>query len=101
MGVSAAELAEALAVTSALPGEDWTPAGSATRPYGLNYRIGGGGIRQVGGDGSIEPELVLFILAARSLMPRLLAEHQRLNAEVARLTDINKKLRAKSAAARS
>lgn len=100
MGLSAAELAEALAVTNALPGEGWTPAGSPSRPYGLNYRIGGG-IRQVGGDGSMEPELIRFILIAHSILPRLLEENQRLNGEVARLTDANKKLRAKSAAART
>lgn len=104
MGISAAELAEALAVTNALPGEGWTAAGDPKAPYGLNYFISGGR-RQVGGDGSMEPELVKFILVAHALLPRLLAENQRLNDEVARLrrtaTDINKKLRAKSAAART
>jgi hypothetical protein len=97
MGVSAADLAEALAVTNALPGEDWRPAGNPAKPYGLNYRYSGGS-RHVGGDGSIPHELVRFILIAHALLPRLVEEHERLSAEVARLTDLNKKLRAKSAA---
>lgn len=99
MGVPASELAEAMAVVAALPGDDWSPAGDPLKPYGLNYRISGG-IRQVGGDGSIEPELVRFILIAHSILPRLLEENQALYAEVERLKAENKKLRtAKRAAA--
>lgn len=94
--MSAVDLDQLEAVYLAAPPGPYQPAGKPPRPYGIFYKSNGA-TYSVGGDGSIHPSLVNFLLAAHTAVPQLIAEVRRLQGQVAALTDTNKKLRAKSA----
>lgn len=94
--MTAIDLDQLEAVYLAAPPGPYQPLGRPPRYFGLCYKANGG-THSVGGDGSIQPALVDFLLAAHTAVPQLIAEVRRLQAEVAALTDTNKKLRAKSA----
>lgn len=91
--ITEAQLDELEQVLANAPPGPWLPDGSPSAPYGWRYAHRGS-IYSAGGDGSLHPQVVLFILAAVEHMPSLIQEVRRLTAEVERLTNLNKTLRA-------